>query len=153
LIQDRKQTKWPYQSMTKFTTYHNVPLHKWLALVVMQRVTKGQIFIDILIAIDHCAIPWNLWCISILVSVSYAIWLKYSSSLYYRSTIVWRSDSDPKWVVCRWPLSLTNQISTYQIQKVEIYQSCSYGVFWLAGEIPWDGNNKGRLHMTSYHLR
>jgi len=25
-----------------------------------------------------------------------------------------------------------------------------YGVFLLAGEIPWDGNNKGRLHMTSY---
>jgi len=28
--------------------------------------------------------------------------------------------------------------------------SCLYGVFWLAGEIPSDGNKKGRLHMTSY---
>jgi len=47
-------------------------------------------------------------------------------------------------------LSLTNKILAYQIQKVESPQSCLYVVFWLAGEIPRDGNNKGRLHMTSY---
>jgi len=34
--------------------------------------------------------------------------------------------------------------------EMESSQSWLYGVFWLAGEIPWDGNNKGRLHMTSY---
>jgi len=39
---------------------------------------------------------------------------------------------------------------SYQIQKVESSQSYLYGAFWLAGEIPWDGNYKGRLH-TIYH--
>jgi len=34
----------------------------------------------------------RLWLAPICI---WTIWLKYSSSLYYRSTIVWRSDSDP----------------------------------------------------------
>jgi len=42
------------------------------------------------------------------------------------------------------------QISAYQIQKVESSQTFLYGLFWLAGELPWDGNNKGHLHMTCY---
>jgi len=46
------------------------------------------------------------------------------------------------------PLLLTNQISAYQIQKVESSQRCLYRAFWLVDGIPWDGNYKGRLHMT-----
>jgi len=52
--------------------------------------------------------------------------------------------------MCRWPLSLTNQISAYQIQKVESSQRCLYGAFWLVGEIPRDGDYEGRLHMTYF---
>jgi len=37
--------------------------------------------------------------------------------------------------------------STYQIQKSGKLSNLFVWSIWLAGEIPWDGNYKGRLYM------
>jgi len=44
---------------------------------------------------------------------------------------------------------IVNQ-SNLSLPDSESAQSCLYGAFWLAGEIPWDGNYKARLRTTSY---